>query len=453
MEDVSNRLFGECFEIIVGTNEEYMIAFNIKYAKDGRFTLNSAFANHSHCSGIRKLVVCGPHIISGGVDEMVHVFNLKKRNKIGVIGEHEGTITDLQQHKQKFVFSASEDGKICIFREGKWECEKKLLGHKGAINSLAIHPSGRLAISVGADRTLHTWDLIKGRKAYVSHLSDAGSLVKWSPSGSQYVVVVDSRVDLHLVQSATVGYSHDFFVRINDIAFLKDNVILLALENGKVAVHDIEEGCTLQQWEAHSNRVRAMDLMPVAAHNEDQHLKHYLVTGSSDGWIKVWSLQEDDLKEPAECVSAKNTQCRITCLAVYTDSNYKEAIKSKTLEQVSDKVNRMMMRGKRSSLKGRGRPPKRPVLNEEDDDEIDDEEFKAKVKVEQVPVSKRKRVTIATESDAEVDEENDDIDNQVEVYTGYQALKMMGLAKEEKTTDSGNSVRKSRGKIPKRFME
>lgn len=32
-----------------------------------------------------------------------------------------GTITDLQQHKQKYVFSSSEDGRICIFKEGKWE--------------------------------------------------------------------------------------------------------------------------------------------------------------------------------------------------------------------------------------------------------------------------------------------------------------------------------------------
>ena len=52
------------------------------------------------------------------------------------------------------------------------QCEKRLLGHKGAINSLAIHPTGRLALSVGVDRTLHTWDLVKGRKAYVCSLQE-----------------------------------------------------------------------------------------------------------------------------------------------------------------------------------------------------------------------------------------------------------------------------------------
>ncbi|XP_018012821.1 p21-activated protein kinase-interacting protein 1-like [Hyalella azteca] len=446
MGDINNRLFGECFEIIVGTNEEYILAFNIKYAKDGHFTLNSAFASHSHCSGIRKLTICGPHIVSGGVDEMVHVFNLKKRNKIGVIGEHEGTITDLQQHKQKYVFSASEDGKICIFLEGKWECEKKLIGHKGTINSVAVHPTGRLAISVGQDRTLHTWDLIKGRKAYVSNLHEVGSIVKWSPSGEEYVVVVDSRVDLHAVQSAhTASYSHDFFVRINDIAFLQEKVLLVALENGRVAVHDLAAGATLQAWEAHSNRVRAMDLMPPAAPHT--HPRYYLVTGSSDGW-------KDDLSEPAECVSAKDTQCRITCLVVYTDAHYKEAVKSRTLDQVNVKVNRMMLRGKRT--KSKTKRVKRRADDDDDDDEIDETEFKEKVKVEYVPVpvpKKKKRVTIVEDEEEEDDEEDEEhIDSQVEVYTGYQALKMMGLAKEEKETE-GTSVRKNRGKVPKRFTE
>ena len=56
-----------------------------------------------------------------------------------------------------------------------FQCEKSLFGHKGAINSLAIHPSGKLALSVGNDKTLHTWDLMKGRKAYVTNLKEGNN--------------------------------------------------------------------------------------------------------------------------------------------------------------------------------------------------------------------------------------------------------------------------------------
>ena len=63
---------------------------SVPILQDGRFSLHSSFANHSHCSGVRRLVICGQYLISGGTDEMVHVFNLKRRTKMGVIGEHDG---------------------------------------------------------------------------------------------------------------------------------------------------------------------------------------------------------------------------------------------------------------------------------------------------------------------------------------------------------------------------
>jgi protein MAK11 len=36
-------------------------------------------------------------------------------------------------------------------------------GHKGRVNSVAVHPSGKVALSVGKDRTLRMWDLMRGK--------------------------------------------------------------------------------------------------------------------------------------------------------------------------------------------------------------------------------------------------------------------------------------------------
>ena len=35
-------------------------------------------------------------------------------------------------------------------------------GHKARVNAVAVHPSGKLALSVGKDRTLRMWDLMRG---------------------------------------------------------------------------------------------------------------------------------------------------------------------------------------------------------------------------------------------------------------------------------------------------
>lgn len=39
-----------------------------------------------------------------------------------------------------------------------------------AVTSLSVHPSGKLALSVGHDGTLRTWNLVKGRQAYATNL-------------------------------------------------------------------------------------------------------------------------------------------------------------------------------------------------------------------------------------------------------------------------------------------
>ena len=38
------------------------------------------------------------------------------------------------------------------------------------MNSVSVHPSGKLALTVGADRSLHTWNLVTGRSAYITNI-------------------------------------------------------------------------------------------------------------------------------------------------------------------------------------------------------------------------------------------------------------------------------------------
>lgn len=61
-------------------------------------------------------------------------------------------------------------------------------GHKEMVNSLSIHPSGRLALSVSRDKTLYMWNLVEGRPAYRSRLTEAADVVLWSPDGLWYAI-------------------------------------------------------------------------------------------------------------------------------------------------------------------------------------------------------------------------------------------------------------------------
>ena len=76
-----------------------------------------------------------------------------------------GSITNVTFLSRSHLISASEDGTLCVFRTRDWAVLRSLKGHKGRVNSLSVHPSGKVALSVGKDRTLYMWDLMRGRRA------------------------------------------------------------------------------------------------------------------------------------------------------------------------------------------------------------------------------------------------------------------------------------------------
>ncbi len=125
------------------------------------------------------------------------LYDIHKRVEVGSLLQHDGSITDLAFHGTTHLLSASEDSKICVWRTSDWECLKVLGGHKGAVTSLAIHPSGKLALSVGTDRTLRMWNMVKGRSGFVKRLADVAEVVRWSPSGASYAVLHRNRVDVY----------------------------------------------------------------------------------------------------------------------------------------------------------------------------------------------------------------------------------------------------------------
>lgn len=52
---------------------------------------------------------------------------------------------------------------MTIFHARDWVVLRVLRGHKGRVNSVGIHPSGKVALSVGVDKTLRMWDLMRGK--------------------------------------------------------------------------------------------------------------------------------------------------------------------------------------------------------------------------------------------------------------------------------------------------
>lgn len=67
---------------------------------------------------------------------------------------------------------------------------------------------------------MKTWNLIKGRTAYVTNIKAIADTVKWSPEGTVWVVSINNLANIYEVKSAGIKQTIDFNRRINVALFL-----------------------------------------------------------------------------------------------------------------------------------------------------------------------------------------------------------------------------------------
>lgn len=258
------------------------------------------FPSHSGC--IKSLAVGHRFLASGATDEIIKLYDLKKFRELGQLSQQDGTITSLQFHGSSHLVSASEDGTLCIFRSKDWELLKVLKGHKERVNSVAIHPSGKLALSTGKDKTLRMWDLISGHQAHKSRLQIEADKLLWNQSGTQYAILFPNSFSLFAQNGQNIS-SFPCSTRILCAAFIDD---AWAIFSGEDKIFHFINLKTLQQVDVeskHSFRVRDLSVH-----------SNCLVSCSSDGIIKCWEIVSTDENIEIELVAEHNFDVRLTCL-------------------------------------------------------------------------------------------------------------------------------------------
>ena len=66
-----------------------------------------------------------------------------------------------------------------------------------AVTGLAVHMTGRLALSTSRDGTLRMWNLVKGKGQYKTRLSGVAEGVQFLPGGVSYALQQETAVTLH----------------------------------------------------------------------------------------------------------------------------------------------------------------------------------------------------------------------------------------------------------------
>jgi len=134
--------------------------------------------------------------------------------------KQEDTITCLKFYQDSHLFSSSDNGTICVWDVCTWHCLKTLQGHKLSVRYLSVHPSGKLLLSISKDKALRTWNLVKGRCAYVTNIKAIANLVYWTPDSSHFLIVFDRHIDMYDIDLGAFIYSFEIDRAITCISFL-----------------------------------------------------------------------------------------------------------------------------------------------------------------------------------------------------------------------------------------
>lgn len=303
-------------ELVAGSYEQVTFGYRVK-TDEKEWTSKADFTHHAHTASISAVAASERFVVTGSKDETIQLYDMKKKIEHGALLHHDGTITCLEFHGTSHLLSGGEDGLICVWSTKKWECLKTINAHKGHVTSLSVHPSGKLVLSVGTDKTLRTWNLTNGRSAFIKNIKQNAHIVRWSPDGDKYVVVVNDTVTVYNLETASVTGTVKNPKRISSIKFLNNSILAVAGDDEIVRLCDVGKEKWVCEFKAHDTRVKAVDSFNM----EDYCM---LVTASNDGFIKMWKLHLKEELESPTLLGEVNTTARLTCLTVWKPSSVQQ---------------------------------------------------------------------------------------------------------------------------------
>lgn len=344
------------FRIVVGSYEHNLLCLSLILKEKAEPLFTPIFHFQAHTLSIKSIDIAKRYLVTGSNDEHIRIYDLKKRKELGNLLSHQGTVTTLKFSKEitdtedetnsgRWLLLGSEDGKIIIWRTKDWQMFGTLKGHQGRVNDLAIHPSGRVAISVSTDKTIRLWNLMTAKKAAVlkikgrDHLGQSGEFVRWSGDGKHFLVGLLNQIFVY-----TLGEEAELTNKIKLTTTLMcmeiievDGVEYLVTghSNGKLEFHLLSTviGSEEEKPEAeftltgHSNRIKGISFINSPT---DTNGVPYLVSVSSDGRIVVWNLSSDVRDQVAVYDSGE----RLNCISVCGESiENTEAIKRRYEEE------------------------------------------------------------------------------------------------------------------------
>lgn len=234
----------------------------------------------------------GEHAVVGGVDGVAGIYSLPDNKILAVLKVGTGAITDTVWYGSSPVIATSS-GTIKVFTDGNESAV--FTSHAGAANALAMHPTGEILASVGADKSFVFYDLI-GSKQVMQVNTDSGTYyvtleraylifqpelttASFHPDGHLFAAGgTDGHVKLYHVKSGEFAASFDCGAPVQSVSFSENGIWFSAATKGSTTVITFD----LRKENA-AAVVKAIDLGSRVDSVAWDYTGQYLATGGPGG--------------------------------------------------------------------------------------------------------------------------------------------------------------------------
>ncbi len=280
-----------------------------------RWELESDFLMENFSTSVRS-VAYSPQmkmLAAGDDDGNVQLINMKKMQRIGSLGSHSDVILGIA-FANKHILAASGDSTVSLVNTAdEYNVDLVLKGHKPstAVAGLAVHPSSKMAATVGDDRSVRLWDLERGTCAMNKTLRARFFGVAWLPDA---LALVGSRtVQIHRLED---NFESPMAVDPDDGASwtavrVDGGLLFLGDSMGRVYCFNTVSGELVDVIKAHDQRVKAIDVIRFAKDGYP-----FVVTvgaGVTESGVALWSTGEGEGR--LDLLAEMELPCRATCAA------------------------------------------------------------------------------------------------------------------------------------------
>jgi protein MAK11 len=115
------------------------------------------------------------------------------------------------------------------------------------VKHISVHPTGKLALTLGDDMTIRTWNLINGRQAYATNLKNKEKLggisdyVEWSPDGDFFALSGAKTIEVWSIDTGLIVRSQECAARPTGICWISNEELIVGMDNGQLMAFNLSD--------------------------------------------------------------------------------------------------------------------------------------------------------------------------------------------------------------------